>query len=85
MNILSELDSITQDIDYIYDDDDGIIWRKIDELGRQISYAYREGNNPQEVKILDLEDYNFFFKMAREGAADVIVHKMLDEIMKKYG
>ena len=89
MNILSELSSITQDMDFIYsqdeDGDESIIWRKIDALSQQISYAYREGNNPEEVKIVDIEDYNFFFKMAREGAEDVIVHKMLNEIMKKYG
>ena len=89
MNILSELSSITQDMDFIYsqdeDGDESIIWRKIDALSQQISYAYREGNNPEEVKIVDIEDYNFFFKMAREGAEDVIVYKMLNEIMKKYG
>ncbi len=89
MNLLSELLDITQDMDYVYSqDEDGeesIIWRKIDALSQEISYAFREYNNPEEVKILDLKDYKFLFKMAQDGAADIIVHKMLKNIMEKHG
>lgn len=53
-NILSELWDITQDFNYEYNEDGSTKWRYIDALTQEISYASREGNNPEDVKIIYL-------------------------------
>jgi len=56
LNILYELDDITQKIPYVYNEEDSMKWRKIDEFSRQISYAVREHNNPEHVLIVKVND-----------------------------
>ena len=56
LNILSELWNITQEIPYVDNEEGGIKWRYIDELTRQISYAFREDNNPEHILIVKVND-----------------------------
>ena len=50
-SILDELLAITQDYEYEMNEDGTTNWRKIDAFSQEISYARREGNNPE----LDLQ------------------------------